>query len=410
MLSQRKIFYTKIHFYLIASLAFLLPTGKILWLCIALLVLNWLLQGNFKSRFISFQYKKYFLLFCSIYIIYAIYLLNSINKHNGSLDLQIKCSLFIFPLIFASSSSLDFNKIKNILLSFIAGNFLASCVCLFKALHVYLTTRQNHFFYEEFSAFLHPSYFAMYVNFAIVSILYLLFKKKIRNNYFIYLFIFLILFFTIIIVLLSSKMGIITLMMTYLSYIYFLIVKCKKYFSGIGMFILIIAATEISIHYFPTSTQRIDAIKSTLQNKHIDSKDNGSTAVRILIWKASASIINENILFGVGTGGANDELLKEYEKQGMTGALEHKLNAHNQFIQTFIELGVIGFVLLLLIFILPFYQAMKSGNSLYMFFLIIIVLNILVESMLERQAGVIFYAFFNSLLFFYFKSKIINSK
>lgn len=400
MLPQRKIFYSKIHFYLIASLAFLLPLGKILWLCIALLIINWLLQGNFKSRFASLQHKKFILLFCSIYIIYAIGLFNSVNKYNGSLDLQIKCSLFMFPLIFASSSSLDFSKIKNVLLCFIAGNFLASCVCLFKALYVYLTTQQNHFFYEEFSVFLHPSYFAMYVNFAVVSILYLMFKEKFKNNYFDYLLVFLIFFFTIIVLLLSSKMGIFTLLLIYLGYIFFLIAKHKKYLSGIVTLFLLMVVIFISINYFPSATQRINTIKTVLLQKNIDNKESESTTVRILIWKASVSIIKENFLFGVGTGDANDELVKEYEKKGMTGALEHKLNAHNQFLQTFIELGVIGFVLLLLIFILPFYQAMKSGNSLYMLFLIIIALNILVESMLERQSGIIFYTFFNSLMFF----------
>ncbi len=94
------------------------------------------------------------------------------------------------------------------------------------------------------------------------------------------------------------------------------------------------------------------------------------------------------------------KVIVEYEKLGMKGALEHKLNAHNEFYQVFISLGLIGFIFLILSLILPLFFAIKTNNGIYILFLVIVILNFLPESMLETQAGVMFYAFFNSLLCF----------
>jgi O-antigen ligase len=89
-----------------------------------------------------------------------------------------------------------------------------------------------------------------------------------------------------------------------------------------------------------------------------------------------------------------------YKERGMKGAFEHQLNAHNEYYQVFISLGIIGFILLLVTLYFPFIFAFRTGNTIYLLFLLIVVLNFLTESMFETQAGVMFYAFFNSLLCF----------
>ena len=120
----------------------------------------------------------------------------------------------------------------------------------------------------------------------------------------------------------------------------------------------------------------------------------------MLIWSASNQVISENLLLGTGTGDAKDALLVEYANRGMTGALSHKLNAHNEYYQVFVSIGLIGFLLLLMCLFLPLYNGFTSSNWIYILFLLIIILNFVSESMLETQAGVLFYAFFNSLLCF----------
>ena len=67
--------------------------------------------------------------------------------------------------------------------------------------------------------------------------------------------------------------------------------------------------------------------------------------------------------------------------------------------ETFVTLGVFGFSLMAALLLIPLFRALRKGEYLYVSFLLIFAINILFESMLESQAGVIFYAFFNVLFF-----------
>jgi O-antigen ligase len=124
-----------------------------------------------------------------------------------------------------------------------------------------------------------------------------------------------------------------------------------------------------------------------------------STAERVAIWKASAEIIRDHWLLGVGTGDVKDALYGKYAEKRMNAALKKKLNSHCQYLQTFIALGVAGFLFLVLMLLLPGIRAIQMKDNTYLIFLGIFAFNILVESMFEIQAGVVFYAFFNTFLF-----------
>jgi O-antigen ligase len=124
-----------------------------------------------------------------------------------------------------------------------------------------------------------------------------------------------------------------------------------------------------------------------------------SSGERIMIWWYSFEITNENFLFGVGTGDVKDALLDKYKEKEMQNALSLELNAHSQYLQMLIALGSLGLTILLLNLIIPGLYAIERKHYLYFIFLLLIGFNFLFESMLETQAGVVFYAFFNAYLF-----------
>ena len=195
-------------------------------------------------------------------------------------------------------------------------------------------------------------------------------------------------------------MGLLTLILIFVGFTVYYIITRKKYLPGFIVLLLIFGSVFSLVRFVPEIGDRVDnaikAISSTAENQ----TENESTAVRMLIWTAANNVIAENFIFGTGIGDSKDELIKEYEKQGMTGAIEHKLNAHNEFYQVFVSIGVVGFIIFLMSLFLPLVNAFKSSNSIYGLFLLIIIFNFIPESMLEAQAGVMFYAFFNSLLCF----------
>ncbi|NOQ24377.1 MAG: hypothetical protein GQ564_03360 [Bacteroidales bacterium] len=126
--------------------------------------------------------------------------------------------------------------------------------------------------------------------------------------------------------------------------------------------------------------------------------------IRIYLWKYSIELFRNNLLFGVGIGDNKDELIKHYNKNELTVASGLKYNSHNQFLETATQTGIIGLVVLLLVFAIPLYQSIKKKQELLFLFLIICFINFLFESMLERLAGVVFFAFWYSFLWFvYYK-------
>jgi O-antigen ligase len=405
---KRQAFHTSAHVYLSLLIAFFLPLARLVPIMIILLLLNWIVEGGFKTKFKAILSSELALLFCSFYILHLIGLFYTENMQSGAFDIQVKLSLFLFPLIYASRP-LHAGQLKPLFFSLLGGSLLSSLILLTRAIYLYTTTHDSScFFYENFSSYLiHPSYLAMYLNVGITWILLHLYKNTLLFGKFSKIIsLILILFFSLVLVLLSSKLGLITLTLIYLCAL--ICYSFKNYKVGIiGLIIAIIAGLGI-IRFVPAIADRMKTATAAITAPAINNADAESTAVRMLIWKAANKVIAEHFIVGTGTGDSKDELIKEYEKRGMAGAVQNRLNAHNEFYQVFVALGLIGIIIFCTQLMVPLVVSVKEKNSMYTFFLVIIILNFLTESMLEGEAGVLFYGFFNSILCFTFfeKSKL----
>lgn len=89
------------------------------------------------------------------------------------------------------------------------------------------------------------------------------------------------------------------------------------------------------------------------------------------------------------------------EYQIIDHIIKHEMNAHNQFSDTIIAVGLLGLFLLLSFFVMPIYLWIKNKNFDIVLFslLFIIAFNCLFESVFERQMGIMFFTFFYFLLF-----------
>lgn len=197
----------------------------------------------------------------------------------------------------------------------------------------------------------------------------------------------------------SSKMGLITAFLLLPLTLSFVLYNNGYQKVIIGLLIGLIVLIGLAYKLFPSPFERMkQAFKVTSSAQNIDKTDVESTAVRILIWKESIKLIENNVIFGTSAGDANDKLIEAYKREGLEGALLKKLNAHNQFLQTFIGTGIIGFVLLLLMTLGVLIYSFIKKNYILSLFSILIIFNFLVESMLQAQAGFIFFAFFFCIL------------
>jgi hypothetical protein len=74
---------------------------------------------------------------------------------------------------------------------------------------------------------------------------------------------------------------------------------------------------------------------------------------------------------------------------------------------TAVCLGVIGFVWLSLMYVVPLIHSLKNGNHIYLAFLVLIIISSTTESLLVLNKGIVFYTLFNCILFRY--SKFFNA-
>jgi O-antigen ligase len=124
--------------------------------------------------------------------------------------------------------------------------------------------------------------------------------------------------------------------------------------------------------------------------------------LRSEIWSISYQLAMEHKMLGIGSGYNNENYLTAEESQIVNQETSF-INAHNQFLQTFLEHGIIGLCVFIFLIIYSFYYAIKTKNYLLLMLLISLFFNILFESMLERGHGI----FTFSLLYCLFIAKNI---
>ena len=407
---KKKVIFSYIYFYLILLLVLFIPLyKKFIPYLAGLIVLNWVIEFDFINKFkrlVNDRNRLCILSFSVLYIFYLIGVFYSSNIDYALFDLEVKLMLLLFPLVFSTIDKSIFTprRIVCVFAVFIAGCFIGTLVCFGNAVYNFTQTNSvDYFYYSNLSIFHHSGYFAMYLNFAIALIIYFLLTnwKQNLNKWKIGALSLLIIYFLIFIILLSSKAGMLTLIIIFLLTVSYLIIFEKRYFQGALIFLMVCVLFIGAFKLFPKSLNRIIIAQEALENRNkIEHGASEGTTGRLLIWENSLEIIRNNFLFGVGTGDVKDFLLEKYEENKFTYYQNKEFNAHNQYLQTFISLGLFGFLILLLTLILPLAYAIKNKQFIYLFFLIIFSLNLLVESMFETQAGVVFYAFFNSFLLF----------
>ena len=399
MFNNLKTYYSSYHYYFPLIIALLLPFGINYAPIIALWIIAFFsLTTHLKTQINKAFQSKWLYVFWAFFFIHAIGYFFSDNKAEALRNIEIKINFLVLPfLIFASLfSKKEISKIKN---AFVLGCFICLAYCLGRAMYLFYAENLNSFSYSDFTFFLHPSYFAMYLLFAILILLLSNKDELTVSKYFIITKIAFILFFIVGIIMASSKMGLIALLLIF-PITAAMLLFAHGYKKTVLVFVLIsIVGMGLAYKLFPTPFERFKVALSVSEStEQIDVSSAESTAVRVLIWKQSLDIAKEHVLWGTTPGDVNDELFKSYKEHGLTGALEKKLNTHNQFLQTYIGTGLFGFILLMILTVgLSIYSVLQK-NYLFLLFCIIIILNFLVESMLQTQAGFTFFVFFSCIL------------
>jgi len=148
-----------------------------------------------------------------------------------------------------------------------------------------------------------------------------------------------------------------------------------------------------------------------------------SVGTRLEMWQASWKIFIENPVLGVGWGHYQKQAIMQVEQGLRNQKIARHSHPHNQFISALASGGIIGFVAILLLFLIPaslFIKTIKhDGNKevqrLALAGLVLIVSYIIFgmsESILERSRPVNFFAFYLAVFMaaIYGQKEVISRK
>lgn len=207
----------------------------------------------------------------------------------------------------------------------------------------------------------------------------------------------LIAIFTIFTLHLGSRMGIliiIAVITTFFINRFFITKAIKNLFAPL----IIILTIAFGIFYMPYLKVRVLEYALSIDSDDISIKDK-----RLIRWQAGWKVFENNILFGVGSGDAEEKLLESYKKNELTEAYNNKLNAHNQFLQMAISNGLVGVLLFIGILIYQFRLSIKHKSFVWFAFTLSVFLASLTESILERQKSILLFSLFTCLFIRYYE-------
>lgn len=346
--------------------------------------------------------NKALLLFPIYFIILTCSLLYSTNLSGGLLIIQRSLSLLLFPIIFLFVKE-DASTVKRLFDFLLYGVLLSFFINLVITLHSAfslsldaakifsienLTTildslviGWDRFTGTGFSQLINPSYVSLYI--LLVLSYYL--KKELNSKIRIFVVITLFLY----LFLLSSRAA--YFIMLIMSVLLLLDIKDKS--KKHTMFIIFIMGIIIFFNN-PRIFDFYSRVKDFKSTKSYDAKTIEKS--RLLTWDASLQLIKEAPLLGYGIGDANDILIEKYKELGYDYNYKNKYNAHNQFLQTMLQTGIVGCAVLISIFIVLGYRMNRSRNEFSVF--LILLVSLLFESMLVRFNGIVFFSIITPLL------------
>ena len=371
----------------------------IVWLLLALIEWNW------KERYQLLKENRLLPLALCFIALYACYLLSPLlsdNIRRALSDWEYKVWLLVTPVcIMPLIPRLSPKTISLTMIVFAIPLLLWAIACMGYSTFQYVHTGKLwYFFYDranfpEFPpSFSHPSYFSLYENVAwFISVLFLLR----RNEWLKYRIVAILLWGCLLILplhlfLLQSKMGLMLFGLTLLVIIpYSLNYRKRQY----GLTAIVIAALMAcgAFYLYRAHSHPHDEHNNRVANmftrlKSADHEDpRESSSIRIALWSNALEIGKEHWFCGIGTGDVGDEMREKAAEHHYKFIASGRFNCHNQYLQVWLGLGIIGLILFVSIFAISFVNCLRKRSIIGALTIALFALNLMVECMWERYSG-----------------------
>lgn len=411
--------HTKIFQFLISLAVFTLPFSIYLMLPIAILLfLNWLIEGNFKAKFLLLRKPNRiipFLLMLGFFLCHLFSLFYGNNISATWSNLECKIWFLLVPLVLFTA---DHNSLNSQFFRRLAFLFVIASVMMILINLVWSFVRWSQKDFQLFGRFFyyvnvthlfpphptHPSYLAMYLSVATFIAIKLCFhipSHISHRKFIIFGLIFSIFLFIVFILLLQSKAGLLVFFPLLLVVLLYLFNRNKRrVLESIAILgVLCAMVIPMFVHVSGNGNRLKQAYHEMILQKNEPKQSQKGVGVRVTIWTNAWEVFCENPFLGVGVGDVVDTLSEAYADENLSIMVKHRFNAHNQYLQTAVGMGFCGLLILLALLIYPCVVAIRSRDALLLLFLLIVAGNLLVESMFEVRAGATFFPLFYALFY-----------
>ncbi len=365
---------------------------------LAYLVLFVLLIVGISKKKVKFTFNFTTFLFVLFYGFYVFYALYTNHVSDALRYFENKLTFLVLPLFFFFLPK-EKMAFKWTIRGFLIAVFLLAIQSLVFSFSNYFKTHEiGSFISTRFSYQHHPSYASVFYTFA----LFISWNQRKKNaeNYSLYWLIpfsFLIIFAVLCCMSLAGLLFLILFLLA--AFIHFLSTKIGKkktllftVISPIVFYVLVLITPPLKSQWDDAKHFTVDFIDNpTTFVSDTTNADNGSS-VRLIMWTISTQVLTEHPL-GVGTANVDDYLYAKLTKLKQYKLAKKYYNPHNQYLQSGIEIGIFGLIVLLFLLFKGITIAWKNRNYLLLFVVLNLAFNMLFESMLQRQSGIIFYTF-----------------
>ena len=240
----------------------------------------------------------------------------------------------------------------------------------------------SYFSYDQLSHFINPAYYSLYFS---MVVLFFLERLKTEKKYILKLLLIIgIIYSSVFVYLLQNRGNMVALISIFILYVILSLKKRVALFFCVG---IIVFGLFGAVHNNGRLSvfSNVMNIVSTEDSQEMYQKLE-ETNDRIIIWRNALQVIKENPILGVGIGDTDTELEKQYQKNN----LDFEYGTHNQYIYAQLSMGIVGLFLLLAMLLVPFYYGIKNRYFPLIGFSVAVMINLLFENMLTRNAGLMF--------------------
>lgn len=386
--------FTKYINYIILAYAFFLPISRAgISILTFLMIIMWLIQGDFRRKFDELKNNKVILALVSLIAFGFLSLLwtEPIYLSDGALLITKTLRLVLLPLL-VISTSLKAENINKVVTAFLLG-MLISEILSYGIFFELWTLR--HGSPLDPSPFMHHLDYSTFLTFTSLLLLNRFFNTniiKLKLFYFIYF-----LFVTSNLFINGGRTGHFAFAISLFA-VGFVNIK-NKIIAFISMFILVICIFYAAYNISPVFKQRFDQSSTEITKiKHDkDNKYTGSFGQRLGSWVIAYDMFKDNPMSG--TGAASEMYkFKEYVKKAGPEffIIKNIAHFHNEYVHTLVQLGIIGLLLYLLMWLFLFLMPVnnKSFSNLKVIFISVFCTASLFENIFHNQFPMSLFALF----------------